>query len=539
MGRRMSYDAWLEGVVAKHGSKYDYSQVQYENSRSVVRIICPNHGPFFQQASSHTQGRGCRECSVDSRTKYSWEDFPLLQIEIDLSKDIGFTNRGKPCSILDLPVGTSKKLPWKCSICEHEWTATGNIRVSKGSGCPACTNTKIHSDGRNSMRNTHPHLAIELLPNDYGNADSLIAGTARKLPWKCSTCQHEWETTGDSRAGNGTGCPACTGKAVHIDGRNSLGQTHSELALELQPNKHGNAETLIAGTNKKLPWKCSICSHEWEASGSDRAGKRERGCPFCAGFAIHTDGRNSMRTTHPNLAEELLPNEFGNADTLIAGTYFMLPWKCSSCSHEWKASGENRTRQNSGCPPCAHRYLSSIQLICEIEKSMFTTHPKMARELLPNKYGNAKNLRAGTNKKLPWKCEDCGHEWVTVGSSRAKGSNCSVCADYGFHPNKPAFYYVFEILNEFGDRIFFKSGISNDWKGRMKRIGQSLPPNQEIKHVEHQHFELGQKAYDFEKMMLAVEEIRAPKRDFDGGSELFLYNPIKWAKENGVLFENI
>ena len=70
------------------------------------------------------------------------------------------------------------------------------------------------------MTNTHPHLAKELLPNEFGTADTLIASTNYKLPWRCSTCEWEWETTGSKRTGSGshvggsrsTGCPKC---AIH------------------------------------------------------------------------------------------------------------------------------------------------------------------------------------------------------------------------------------------------------------------------------------------------------------------------------------
>jgi rubrerythrin len=98
--------------------------------------------------------------------------------------------------------GTNKKLDWICSTCEHMWSAVGNSRV-KGKGCPACAG-RLHSDGRNSMYNTHPHLAKEY----QGNANLIIAGTNDRLPWKCITCEHEWTSLGEGRI-QGNGCPAC------------------------------------------------------------------------------------------------------------------------------------------------------------------------------------------------------------------------------------------------------------------------------------------------------------------------------------------
>lgn len=46
----------------KHNNKYDYSLSKYENSNSVVKIICKDHGIFEQRSSSHTNGVGCPRC---------------------------------------------------------------------------------------------------------------------------------------------------------------------------------------------------------------------------------------------------------------------------------------------------------------------------------------------------------------------------------------------------------------------------------------------------------------------------------------------
>jgi hypothetical protein len=54
---------------------------------------------------------------------------------------------------------------------------------------------RLHSDGRNSMYNTHPELAKEY----QGDANLSIAGTHKKLDWKCITCEHEWKTRGKNR----------------------------------------------------------------------------------------------------------------------------------------------------------------------------------------------------------------------------------------------------------------------------------------------------------------------------------------------------
>jgi hypothetical protein len=126
------------------------------------------------------------------------------------------------------------------------------------------------------MAQTHPELSKEYL----GDATKIIAGTNRKLDWKCSDCEHEWKATGDQRS-IGSGCPFCSGRVIHNDGRNSMANTHPELAKDYQ----GDATKIIAGTHTRLDWKCSDCEYEWRAKGSERA--QSSGCPACAEFGYN------------------------------------------------------------------------------------------------------------------------------------------------------------------------------------------------------------------------------------------------------------
>jgi Zn finger protein HypA/HybF involved in hydrogenase expression len=203
--------------------------------------------------------------------KNSWDDYPHLLADLDMSKNTNHKLYGKSIDVLDLTPGTSKKLDWKCITCEHEWKGNGDNRVRGGNGCPACVNKVIHKDGQNSMAMTHSDLASEY----QGDATKVLAGTNSKLDWKCSTCEHEWQAFGNNRV-KGSGCPACAGQRLHSDGRNSMYNTHPQLAKEYQ----GEANLIIAGTNKKLDWKCITCEHEWKTMGSHRV--NGKGCPACA-----------------------------------------------------------------------------------------------------------------------------------------------------------------------------------------------------------------------------------------------------------------
>jgi len=45
-----------------HKNKYNYSLVEYKNNRTKIKIICPEHGVFEQLPSNHLQKQGCYFC---------------------------------------------------------------------------------------------------------------------------------------------------------------------------------------------------------------------------------------------------------------------------------------------------------------------------------------------------------------------------------------------------------------------------------------------------------------------------------------------
>jgi len=55
-----------------HGDRYDYSLVDYIDSKIKVDIICNEHGKFSQIAASHINGKGCLKCSnANKLTRYN------------------------------------------------------------------------------------------------------------------------------------------------------------------------------------------------------------------------------------------------------------------------------------------------------------------------------------------------------------------------------------------------------------------------------------------------------------------------------------
>jgi hypothetical protein len=64
---------FIEKANKRHGFLYDYSKVEYQNSKTKVEVICKTHGSFFVRPDAHVRKVGCPNCK--GGIKYSLEDF--------------------------------------------------------------------------------------------------------------------------------------------------------------------------------------------------------------------------------------------------------------------------------------------------------------------------------------------------------------------------------------------------------------------------------------------------------------------------------
>ena len=136
MGKTLTTEEFIQRARKVHGDKYDYSKVEYVDSKTNVCILCKEHGAFIQAPNSHLNSRGCPECSrirVKSQRMMTKEEF------------IAKAN-AKHGLIYDYSKVEYKgnKIP-VCIICpiHGEFWQIPNVHLN-GSKCPKCSNeTKV------------------------------------------------------------------------------------------------------------------------------------------------------------------------------------------------------------------------------------------------------------------------------------------------------------------------------------------------------------------------------------------------------------
>lgn len=122
--------SFIERAVSIHGDKYGYSDVDYKNIYTRIKIKCNEHGLFEMSARQHLRGSGCKQCkeiSYISPKRFSFEKFLSLAIE----------NHGDEYEYCrESYNGMSRKIKIKCRY--HGWFYQQAFKHANGHNCPKC-----------------------------------------------------------------------------------------------------------------------------------------------------------------------------------------------------------------------------------------------------------------------------------------------------------------------------------------------------------------------------------------------------------------
>lgn len=206
-----------------------------------------------------------------------------------------------------------------------------------------------------------------------------------------------------------------------------LSEADPELAKQWHPTKNGDLTPadVAVGSGRRVWWKCPDCGGEWGVRVVNRT-TANTNCPYCSNKKV-LRGFNDLATTHPDLAKQWHPTKNGDfaPSDAISGSAKRVWWRCPACGGEWRTSVALRINQDTGCPYCAGKK------VLVGFNDLATTHPKIAAQWHPTKNGDLtpRDVADGSEKKVWWKCNRCGHEWKAAIASRARSRRgCPKCA---------------------------------------------------------------------------------------------------------------
>lgn len=80
VGKHRTTEDFIDMLREVHADKYDYSETEYLRLEDDVKIICPDHGPFYMKASNHLKGGDCIKCNNGRKSKKELEWLTSLNI---------------------------------------------------------------------------------------------------------------------------------------------------------------------------------------------------------------------------------------------------------------------------------------------------------------------------------------------------------------------------------------------------------------------------------------------------------------------------
>lgn len=141
-------EKFVEESKALYGDKkYDYSKVEYVNSRTPIEIICPKHGSFWQLPCNHLQGKeGCPICKSEKMSKI----FLMTTKEfIEKAKQV----HGDKYDYSKTDLKNRKNNDKVLITCPKHRDFWQNITMHiEGHGCPICNSSHLENELRQLLK---------------------------------------------------------------------------------------------------------------------------------------------------------------------------------------------------------------------------------------------------------------------------------------------------------------------------------------------------------------------------------------------------
>lgn len=257
----MKNEIFIAKALKKHGSKYNYSLVDYKNNKTKIDIVCNIHGKFSQIPNAHLSGQKCPMCSDLSRKEsLSLGLDSFIKKSIDVHGDL--YNYGE---VIYTNVGDTVKI-----ICPKHGDFNQIARNHlKGNGCSKCAIEKrkiiISSNLEEFIKKS------KAVHNDiYDYSKSIYVNNRTKLIIKCKT--HGEFLITPTRHYGGSGCKKCSGTY-----RRSTNDFISD-SIFVHGEMYDYSKTIFTSTNSDLEIRCKKHGEFTQKASHHMKG---HGCPSC------------------------------------------------------------------------------------------------------------------------------------------------------------------------------------------------------------------------------------------------------------------
>ena len=193
-------DKFKELANSVHKGKYDYSPLDYKNSKTKIKIICPEHGEFWQSPDVHLQGQGCPICGNLKKGLTR----RITNLDFIVKSNIIHNNQYDYSKV---DMGNRREDGKICIICpEHgEFWQTPDHHL-RGYGCPQCGRMRI-IDSCRKTNNKFQEDAKKVHGDKYDYSKVEYKNSSTKVSIICPEHGEFWQTPSNHLQGKG--CPIC------------------------------------------------------------------------------------------------------------------------------------------------------------------------------------------------------------------------------------------------------------------------------------------------------------------------------------------
>lgn len=332
MSQPLNNKGFIEKAIKVHGDKYDYSKVEYIDSKTPICIVCPEHGEFWQLPHVHLKSSGCPHCGKEIKRQkltLTTEEF------IKRAKQV----HGDKYDYSKVEYKDSKTKI--CIICpKHgEFWQTAYIHLN-GGGCPRCAKKMrgIHNKG---TKTTEEFIreCIQKYGDRYDFSKTIYNGAKNKIIVFDKAKNKEIITTPTSLLSKGYS------EKTRLSKNNFI-----EIAQNVHNNKYDYSFTNYVDINTKIKYICPI---HGEVEQLPRNHLRY-GCRFCSKDNVR---KNTSSTTETFIekAKKVHGVKYDYSKVNYINNKTKVCIICPIHGEFWQTPSKHL--QGHGCSKCKRSYL--------------------------------------------------------------------------------------------------------------------------------------------------------------------------------------
>lgn len=256
MAIKFGLDFILKEFVQIHGDAYNYSEMEYVNVKTPLKIYCNTHkGYIYQRYDSHKKSKGCSECIRVEKIKKLFDKFDVIhnkRYKYNLFAYVSYT----------------EKMAVNCSL-HGEFLVTPK-KHAVGQGCPKCSSI------RNLNSAELKHVFLNVHGDRYTYQDDMQIDEKGYVYIKCNI-HGEFKQKAYNHA-LGQGCDSCAKEKLWK--KNTLdAKTFFNSCSEIYENKYSYSSAHYENYNSILDITCPEHG-QFTSKASNHI--RGSGCPKCS-----------------------------------------------------------------------------------------------------------------------------------------------------------------------------------------------------------------------------------------------------------------